>query len=190
VTRDNKKYRTALYARLSYDQHGDRVKVETQLDECRKLAVHLGWTVVDTFCDNSISAYDGSYRPDFERLLVAMKAGQVDAVLSWDITRLYRSMKDLERFIDIAEAATVSIKTVKAGELDLSTSAGRMVARILGSVARQESELKGERRVLPTPGAPRTERGGATSRGCSATPATARCWNLRRPRSNRPSLTS
>ena len=56
-------------------------------------------------------------------------------------------MRDLERLIDIADAQRVSIKTVQGGDLDLSTSAGRMVARILGSVARQESEHKGERQV-------------------------------------------
>ncbi|MCW2651701.1 MAG: Recombinase, partial [Mycobacterium sp.] len=39
----------------------------------------------------------------------------------------------------------VQIRTVNGGDLDLSTSAGRMLARILGSVARQESEHKGER---------------------------------------------
>jgi DNA invertase Pin-like site-specific DNA recombinase len=146
MTRD--KYRTALYARISHDPNGEEIGVDTQMDACYDLAGQLGWTVVDTFSDNDISAYDGSLRPDFERLLTAMKAGRVDAVLCWDITRLYRSIKDLERFIDIAEAARVSIKAVKAGELDLSTSAGRMMARILGSVARNESELKSERRVL------------------------------------------
>jgi hypothetical protein len=39
----------------------------------------------------------------------------------------------------------VQLRTVQGGDLDLSTSAGRMMARILGSVARQESEHKGER---------------------------------------------
>ncbi len=67
------------------------------------------------------------------------------ALLCWHTDRLYRSMKDLERLIDIAEANRVTLKTVQGGDLDLSTSAGRMMARILGSVARAESEHKGER---------------------------------------------
>ena len=54
-------------------------------------------------------------------------------------------MRDLERLIEIAEANRVQIRTVQSGELDLSTSAGRMMARILGSVARAEGEHKGER---------------------------------------------
>src|SRR5258707_11593532 len=74
-----------------------------------------------------------------------MKTGQVDALICWHTDRLYLSMKDLERLIEVADAARVQIRTVNGGDLDLSTSSGRMLARILGSVARQESEHKGER---------------------------------------------
>lgn len=66
-----------------------------------------------------------------------MVSGEFSALLIWHPDRLYRSPKDLERIIEIA--------TVKAGDVDLSAPAGRMVARILGSVARQESEHKGDR---------------------------------------------
>jgi site-specific DNA recombinase len=78
-------------------------------------------------------------------LLTDMKAGAFDALVCWHTDRLYRSMKDLERLIEIAEASRVQIRTVQSGDLDLSTSAGRMMARILGSVARAEVEHKGER---------------------------------------------
>jgi site-specific DNA recombinase len=69
-----------------------------------------------------------------------------DALLCWHTDRLYRNMRDLERVIEIADANRIEIRTVQGGTLDLSTSAGRMVARILGSVARQESEHSSERR--------------------------------------------
>ncbi len=79
-------------------------------------------------------------------MLSAMKAGEFDALLCWHTDRLYRNMADLERVIEIADANRIEIRTVQGGTLDLSTSAGRMVARILGSVARQESEHTSERR--------------------------------------------
>lgn len=79
-------------------------------------------------------------------MLDAMKSGGFDALICWHTDRLYRSMRDLERVIEIADAQRVEIRTVQGGTLDLSTSAGRMVARILGSVARQESEHSSERR--------------------------------------------
>jgi site-specific DNA recombinase len=137
--------RAAIYTRISEDQTGERLGVTRQLDDCLALADRLGWEVVDRFDDNDLSAYDGRVRPGFEALLDAMKTGRVDALICWHPDRLYRSMKDLERLIEIADAARIQIRTVNGGDLDLSNSSGRMLARILGSVARQESEHKGER---------------------------------------------
>jgi site-specific DNA recombinase len=138
--------RTAIYLRISKDDNDDELGVARQLAACTKLADRLGWTVAATFTDNDVSAYKSKRRPDFERLLDAMKDGQFDALICWHTDRLYRSMKDLERLIEIAEVACIQLRTVNSGDLDLSTSAGRMLARILGSVARQESEHHGERR--------------------------------------------
>jgi site-specific DNA recombinase len=140
--------RTAIYTRLSKDTDGDELGVGRQLAGCQALAERLGWQIVATFTDDDISAYSGKTRPGFEALLLAMQDGQLDALIVWHVDRLYRSMKDLERLIEIAEAARVQLRTVNSGDLDLSTSAGRMVARILGSVARQESEHHSERRIL------------------------------------------
>src|SRR5690606_15649655 len=53
-----------------------------------------------------------------------------------------------ERLIDIADQQKMEIRTVQGGSIDLSTASGRMIARILGSVARQESEHLAERRRL------------------------------------------
>jgi site-specific DNA recombinase len=45
----------------------------------------------------------------------------------------------------VSERHRVDTVTVQAGELDLATASGRMVARMLGAAARHESEQKGER---------------------------------------------
>ncbi len=138
--------KTAVYTRISFDRKNTGAGVDRQLEGCELLAKDLGWTVVHTFSDNDISAYSGKVRPGFEALLHAMKTGQVEALICWHPDRLYRHMKDLERIIDIADSQRIEIRTVQGGTIDLSTASGRMVARILGSVARQESEHAGERR--------------------------------------------
>jgi site-specific DNA recombinase len=140
--------RVAIYLRISADQTGERLGVERQLDACLALAERLGWEVVVIYNDNDYSAFNGKDRPDFENMLVAMKRREFDAIICWHTDRLYRSLKDLGRLIETAKAAEVSIKTVNSGDLDLSTSAGRMLATILGSVAVQESEHKGERQKI------------------------------------------
>lgn len=152
--------RAGIYCRISHDpakadqtgqpgKGGDGLGVARQEADCRELAARLSLTVdpAHVFVDNDTSAYSGKRRPRFEALLEAMKNNHFDVLICWHTDRLYRSMKDLERLIDIAEAAGVPIKTVQGGELDLATSAGRMIARILGSVARQESEHMAERRI-------------------------------------------
>jgi site-specific DNA recombinase len=137
--------RACVYTRISDDQTGERLGVQRQLDDCLQLAERLGWEVVARYDDNDISAYNGKHRPGFEQMLDDMNAGQFDALICWHTDRLYRSMKDLERLIEMADERRVQLKTVQGGDLDLATSAGRMLGRILGATARQESEHKAER---------------------------------------------
>jgi hypothetical protein len=68
----------------------------------------------------------------------------VDAIVVWHVDRLTRRLVDLEEIITICETAGVRLATV-TGDLDLSTDTGRMMARILASVARGEVERKGVR---------------------------------------------
>jgi DNA invertase Pin-like site-specific DNA recombinase len=136
----------ALYTRISQDTTGERAGVTRQLEDCEALAGQFGATIVDHFDDNDISAFNGATRKGFERMLAAITRGEIDTIICWHVDRLYRSLKDLERLIDIVDTHKVAIRTCNSGDIDLSNSTGRMLARILGSVSRQESEHKGERR--------------------------------------------
>jgi site-specific DNA recombinase len=130
----------AIYCRLSQDRTGAGVVVERQERDCRDLAKTLGWDVVRVFVDNDVSAYRKKVRPGYKALMAALVADEVDAVLVWHADRLHRSPKELEHYIDVCEPRGVITRTVRAGELDLATASGRMVARQLGAVARYESE--------------------------------------------------
>jgi site-specific DNA recombinase len=135
----------AIYVRISQDQTGQRAGVERQLKDCRALARRLKWRVVETFDDNDISAFNGKRRDGFEALLQAIEAGRVNAIICWHPDRLYRRMKDLQRLVEVTDSG-VQIASVNGGELDLSNATGKMLARVIGSVAEMESEHKGERR--------------------------------------------
>jgi site-specific DNA recombinase len=135
--------RAAIYCRISQDRIGAGLGVDRQEQDCRALAAARGWTVVEVYVDNDTSAYSRRARPGYERMLAAIDAGRIDAVLAWHADRLHRSPVELERYIDATQHAPTH--TVRAGELDLSTASGRMTARIVGAVARHESEQKGER---------------------------------------------
>ena len=63
------------------------------------------------------------------------------------IDRLTRRLADLSALIDLCEETGVKIATV-SGDLDLTTSSGKLMARILGSIAQGEVETKSSRQKL------------------------------------------
>lgn len=130
---------SVIYTRISLDRTGKELGVERQEEECLALAGQLGLTVVRTYSDNDISATNGKMRPGFEALLEA----QPDAIIAWHQDRLLRLTKDLERVI----ALNVPVYTVTAGTLDLTTPAGRAVARTVAAWSQYEGEQKGLRQV-------------------------------------------
>jgi site-specific DNA recombinase len=134
----------AVYCRISLDRNGDGLGVERQEQLCRKLARERGWPVAEVYVDNDRSAYSGKPRPAYLRMLADLEAGLRDAVICVDLDRLTRRPIELEAFMELADRHGVALANV-SGDTDLSTSDGRFKARIIGAVARQESERKGER---------------------------------------------
>ncbi len=137
--------RAAIYCRISSDPRGLGLGVERQRQDCLDLAQRHGWEVVGTYTDNDVSAYSGKARPQYAALMEAVGSSSVDVVVAWDPDRLHRAPAELESFILVVERAGVDVVTVQAGEWDLSSANGRLTARLLGSIARHESEHKSER---------------------------------------------
>lgn len=138
-------HNVALYARISKDRAGAGLGVDRQLADCRERAAQLGWTVTVERVDNDLSAYSGKTRPGYNALLNDLRTGQVSAVIAWHPDRLHRRPAELEEFISLCESRGVAVQTCRAGEVDLSTPSGRMVARMLGAAARHEVEHMVER---------------------------------------------
>lgn len=142
--------RVAIYTRVSLDRTGEGLAVDRQLARCRKQIEakdYAGWQEVGHYSDNSISAYTGKHRPEWERLLSDIRAGRVDIVLAWHLDRMTRSVLELEHLILLCEEYNVDIATIE-GDIDLSRTTGRLVARILAAVARAEVEMKTMRQLL------------------------------------------
>ncbi len=137
--------RAAIYLRVSLDQTGEGLAVERQREDCEQIAQSRGWTVVETYTDNSISAFDKvKNRPAYDRMVDDYRAGRFNALITWDLDRLTRQPRQLEDWIDAAESQGLRLVTAN-GEADLQTDGGRMYARIKAAVARAEMERKGAR---------------------------------------------
>jgi DNA invertase Pin-like site-specific DNA recombinase len=136
--------RAGIYTRISWDPAGQRAGVERQRVDCEALCADRGWEIAHYFEDNDRSAY-GRNRPAYEGLLAAVEERRLGAVVTWHNDRLHRSPRELEAFIDLVERRGVRMAVVSGGDYDLTTPEGRFTARIVGAVARKESEDRSRR---------------------------------------------
>ena len=124
--------RAVIYCRISSDPTGKAAGVKRQEDDCRELATKLGLEVAAVFVDNDVSAY-AETRPHWEEMLRLIESDGIDTLIVWHTDRLYRRPRDLERLLDLLDDGALPgmVRTVTAGDLDLSTPAGRAMARTL-----------------------------------------------------------
>lgn len=135
----------AIYCRISHDPSGERLGVQRQEDDCRAEAARRHWRVTGMYIDDDRSAFNSRKpRPEYQRLLRDLQEGTVDGVMIWRLDRLHRQPRELEEFIVITDKHQVALATV-TGDVNLSTTQGRLLARAWGAFAAHESEVKSER---------------------------------------------
>lgn len=137
--------RAGIYARISSDREGDGLGVARQIEDCARLAERKGWRVVEQYVDDDVSAWSGKKRPQYARSLEDLEAGAIDGLLVYDLDRLHRQPSELEAFIDLCARLRLSNVASVSGDIDLTTSDGQFQARILGAVAKKESDDKSRR---------------------------------------------
>ena len=137
--------RAAIYARISEDPSAQARGVTRQREDCEAVAAARGWDVVATFIDNDISALKGQHRPGYEAMMAAVARGEVDWIVAYQSSRLWRKRSQRAEAIDSLSQARVGVAFVRGTDLDLSSAQGRMLAAILGEFDTAESEVKAER---------------------------------------------
>jgi len=129
--------RAAVYCRISQDKEGRRLGVERQEEDCRALATRNGWDVVDVFTDNDITAAKVKggkvkVRPEYDRMVAAIKAGKVDAIVAYSQSRLTRT-GTIEGFIDLCEAAGIESVAIVTGAA-INPGGNLVTARVQAAV--------------------------------------------------------
>lgn len=133
--------RAAIYVRQSV---AEPEGIQRQLAACRALAESREYEVVAVYEDDNVSGYKARGEGTaFGRMLDDARAGRFDVLIVRKLDRLGRSLAALEAL----SAARVNTVTTD-GALDLASPSGRLVANVLTSVSRAESEIKAERRVF------------------------------------------
>lgn len=137
--------RVGIYARISSDREGDGLAIGRQLEDCERLAGVLGWPVAERYVDQDVSAYKAKIRPAYRRLLSDLRDGSVDGLIVYHLDRLHRQPRELEEFFEVCTAAGVDDLATVTGRIDLADPDGQFQARILGAVAKKESDDKSRR---------------------------------------------
>jgi site-specific DNA recombinase len=135
------------YTRISDDKAGDSLGVERQDEDGTDLIDRRGWLKFDDYQDNDKSAKAAGTRPEFTRMLGDIRGGRLQVVVAWSWDRLTRNRRETVELIEACQEHKVLIALVKGSDIDCSTAAGRLVADVLASVARNELDVKSERQV-------------------------------------------
>jgi site-specific DNA recombinase len=142
TTRGN---RAVIYVRESLDRWGDERAVERFIEQCRQLCQARGLAEVrPPLKDNDVRASNGNHGDGYGEVMRMLRARETDYVVIPVLDRFFRSLRDLEDVIDIC-LETGAALVAASGEIDLSHDQGRLVARLLTSVAKAETERKGDR---------------------------------------------
>lgn len=130
------------YCRVSTaDQNLDRQLESTHEYAQRELDAELA--AIETYRDTSTGT--NTSREDYRALLAAVEAGEVDTVVVHEISRLARSLQDLERTVTRVTGADAEIHFVRDG---LSFGHGeenpmhRLQMQMLGAFAEWEARVK------------------------------------------------
>jgi site-specific DNA recombinase len=137
--------RAGIYARISSDREGDGLGVARQIEDCERLAERKGWRIVERYVDDDVSAWSGKRRPQYLRSLHDLETGTIDGLLVYDLDRLHRQPSELESFIELCARLRLTNVASVSGDIDLTTPDGQFQARILGAVAKKESDDKSRR---------------------------------------------
>jgi DNA invertase Pin-like site-specific DNA recombinase len=128
----------ALYVRISLSTE-ESVSIERQIEAGQQYAAAHGWTVVDVFRDEGVSATHNKPedRKGWQALMASDK--QFDTVVVWKVDRLARRITDFWSTYESLQAQGRSLASI-ADNLDMSTAIGRIVAGVLAGFAEMEAE--------------------------------------------------
>ena len=144
-----KTLRCAIYTRKSTEEglEQDFNSLDAQREACAAYALsqkHEGWTTLSDRYDDGGYSGGTMERPALSRLLAAVEAGKVDAVIVYKVDRLTRSLTDFARIVAIFDAAGVSFVSITQA-FNTTTSMGRLTLNVLLSFAQFEREVTAER---------------------------------------------
>ena len=132
-----------VYCRVSTEgQATEGVSLDMQQSRGRAWAEANGYEVADVYVDAGISGKRADNRPELQRALAALKAG--DVLVFYSLSRLSRTTWDV--LVLNERLSKIGVGLVSLTEsIDSTTPMGRMVLTVMAAVAQLDRELTAER---------------------------------------------
>ncbi|MFG2790088.1 recombinase family protein [Streptomyces sp. NPDC048419] len=129
-----------IYTRISRDDEGEALGVARQQRDCERLADLRSWQPVKVYEDNDVSAFKRHVvREEFELMLRDLRAGLIEGIVAYDLDRLARQPRDLERLIEIFDDRPRLEFATVTNDINIGTPDGRTMARIMVAFANKSS---------------------------------------------------
>ncbi|MBI3553248.1 MAG: recombinase family protein [Elusimicrobia bacterium] len=140
--------RAAIYTRISNEEkaRSESNSLEAQREICEhyiEVQQEKGWKFSSLYEDPGYSGKDMN-RPAMQRLIADARAGKIDAIVTYKLDRLSRSLKDTYTFLELLKAQNVAFASATQS-IDTSNSTGLLMVNILASFAQFEREIGVER---------------------------------------------
>lgn len=129
----------ALYARVSTDKQDEQL----QLPRLREYAANKGFKVFGEYSDKASGK--NADRPGWKALMSDVYRGEIEAVVVVKLDRIMRSLAQMLEVFETFSNLKVEIITLNQGPMNLTSSMGKLQARLLAMLAEWEAEIISER---------------------------------------------
>ncbi|MES0055181.1 recombinase family protein [Mesorhizobium sp. M0078] len=133
--------RAALYLRVSTKEQ----TTQNQRRELERVAEAKGWQISAVYEDEGISGAKGrDKRPAYDRMLKDAVRARFDVLMSWDVSRLGRSLTHLVQALDDLHSNSVDLYLHQQA-IDTTTPSGKAMFQMTGVFAEFERSMIRER---------------------------------------------
>ena len=136
----SRKLRVAAYCRVSTDLDDQESSYDAQIAHYTEVIdQHRNWSLAGIYADQGLSGTSTAKREEFNRMIHACEAGEIDMVLTKSISRFARNTLDCLNYIRRLKALEIPILFEKEN-IDTMGSSGELLITIMASLAQQESQ--------------------------------------------------
>jgi len=136
---------TLGYARVSREEQArDGLSLPDQRQAIERYCALRELGVPLVLADEGISGTRLPGRPEAQRLVSMVRAGQVQHVVATALDRLFRSTVDAVTFFQLAQERGVSVHLIREA-VDTTTPTGQFICTLMAALAQLESQRSGAR---------------------------------------------